>query len=81
MTDKPLRRVKVLREVEIDFRDLKKGDIFRMVPAGQKDVHAHPRELHISETDAEPNDSGVWGVTSHSVAVVKINNIDHINLE
>lgn len=47
------REVRVLREIKIDMEDIKKGDIFRSLPADETDVQANPESWWMASKDAE----------------------------
>lgn len=50
---RPLRRVFVLKSVEVDFDDLKKGDIFRLGKATIDDP-VNEDQYYLAKSDAKP---------------------------
>ena len=66
------RRVLVLREVEIEFDKLRKGDIFRMIPASDNDINANPEQYHYADEGVINNpDPSKTSVKCHPVNFVK----------
>lgn len=47
-------RVLILREVVAEIDDLKRGDIFKFIPADDKDVVC-PEGYYVADTDAAPD--------------------------
>lgn len=70
--EQTLRKVRVLVEEEREFKDLRKGDIFRTLPACETDVWASPDSFHIAETDAKAEKPPAnWGLQVSPIAFVK----------
>ena len=53
MMPKGIRKVHVLRKVEIEWGDLKKGDIFRTVKVDKSDIHADEETWCLAIKDCE----------------------------
>lgn len=50
---KKQRKIMVLREVECGMDDIRKGDIFRSLPAGPTDIHSNPNMWYMATEDGE----------------------------
>lgn len=69
---KALRKCLVLREVKIDPRELKKGDIFRLLKASPSDKQCNEEEYAIAVDDAETltHDKDYAAIKSEPIAFV-----------
>lgn len=59
MSEEPLRKVMVLRQVEIPWAALRKGDVFRTLPASPTDSYAESEVWNVATTDVRDPLSGV----------------------
>lgn len=70
-----MRRCIVLAEKEIRLEDIKKGQVFRLLPDGDNDVHANPDQWCIAEEDGFIHHD-VPGVKCSHVVFVKTADLD-----
>lgn len=51
MSEGPIRKVLVLKQVEVPWTSIKEGDIFRTLEASTRDVHARPNKWELATCD------------------------------
>ena len=72
MSKKKLRKVWVLREVEIKFEDLKKGDVFRLGKANPKDcVNEQQWSRAVDDPFYPPRSDKKHGIETKEIAFVE----------
>ena len=49
MFENKFRKARVLREIEIDFDEIKKGDLFRLLPASKTDINANSEQYYVAK--------------------------------
>ena len=84
----PLRKVKVLITVERLFSELKKGDLFMLVPACEEDkINLDPKQICKAECDAyvegelsKGKEQLIYGVKSQQVSIVPSLASNELNL-
>jgi hypothetical protein len=71
MQEDKYRKVRVLREVETTFDQIREGEIFRCLPASETDIQSNPTQYHLAT--AEPSRSYPFEDDQTSVESVPIN--------
>lgn len=76
----PQRPCFVLREVQVDFEDLKKGDIFRLGKADETDTHLNENRYYMAQDHCEIHPENDWKYPPSVIVdyehVIDINNED-----
>ena len=69
-----MRKCFVLRQVEVDMAQVKKGDIFRLTPQdGSEDKFLDPKEWELAVSDAKPCEpEGNYVVEAEPVVVTRM---------
>ncbi|MCK5138356.1 MAG: hypothetical protein KAQ85_00805 [Thermodesulfovibrionia bacterium] len=67
-TNKPIRKVRVLRQIEVSWANLKKGDIFRTLKIDDEDIHADEEVWNLAIEDVkETNDPETFRILSECI--------------
>ena len=65
---KPIRKVRVLRQIEVSWMNVKKGDIFRTLKIDDEDIHADEEVWNLAVKDAEEtNDPATFRILSECI--------------